>query len=234
MSRSRLKKCIACGQSKPASHMMPGDLVRAPITALIESDHPTWSSDQYICHEDLNRYRALHIEQSLTAERGELSSLEQEVVDSLREHELLSQNIGAEFGGQRTLGDRLADALASFGGSWTFLVIFTATMATWIIVNVLLLRENAFDAYPFILLNLALSFVAAIQAPIIMMSQNRQEARDRMRAEHDYRINLKAELEIRHLHVKLDELMSHQWERLMEIQQMEIELMSEICNQRKR
>ncbi|BBO32289.1 hypothetical protein PLANPX_1901 [Lacipirellula parvula] len=214
--------------------MMPGDLVRAPIAALITADHPQWSTDQYICLDDLNRYRATQIEKSLTAERGELSALEQEVVDSLREHELLTENVDEEFAGQRTLGDRLSDQLAAFGGSWTFLIVFAAGMATWIGVNAVVLRNEAFDAYPFILLNLVLSFIAAIQAPVIMMSQNRQEARDRMRAEHDYRINLKAELEIRHLHVKLDELMSHQWERMMEIQQMEVELMTEICSKNKR
>ncbi|BBO34259.1 DUF1003 domain-containing protein [Lacipirellula parvula] len=234
MTYPSLKKCGVCGLMKPSSQMMPGDLVRAPIASLIEVEHPQWSADQFICLEDLNTYRALHIEKSLIAERGELSSLEREVVDSLREHELLSANVDDEFIGQRTLGDRLSDRLAAFGGSWSFLILFTGGMAMWIGVNAIVLRTSAFDAYPFILLNLVLSFIAAIQAPVIMMSQNRLEARDRMRAEHDYRINLKAELEIRHLHVKLDELMSHQWERMMEIQQMEVELMTELCRGKNR
>ena len=115
------------------------------------------------------------------------------------------------------MGEALADRIATFGGSWKFIIVFGSVLGTWIVINALVLRAKPFDPYPFILLNLILSCLAAIQAPVIMMSQNRQEAKDRLRSEHDYRINLKAELEIRHLHEKLDHLLSHQWERLAEI-----------------
>jgi uncharacterized membrane protein len=112
-----------------------------------------------------------------------------------------------------------------FGGSWTFLLVFAGCMGLWILLN--RDAQSAFDPFPFILLNLVLSCLAAIQAPIIMMSQHRQEARDRERASNDYRINLKAELEIRHLHDKIDHMLSKQWERLAEIQQLQIEIMQD-------
>ena len=126
------------------------------------------------------------------------------------------------------IGIRKGDKIAVFGGSWKFILVFGSVLLIWIIVNTAVLLWKPFDPYPFILLNLILSCLAAIQAPVIMMSQNRQEAKDRLRSKHDYRVNLKAELEIRHLHEKIDHLMSHQWERLVEIQQIQIELMSEI------
>ena len=127
-----------------------------------------------------------------------------------------------------TFGQRLSDKIASFGGSWKFIIIFFFILVFWISVNSLILAFKPFDPYPFILLNLILSCLAAIQAPIIMMSQNRQEAKDRLRASHDYQINLKAELEIRQLHQKLDHLLSRQWERLVEIQEVQIELLNEM------
>jgi uncharacterized membrane protein len=126
----------------------------------------------------------------------------------------------------------MADHLASFGGSWTFIIIFGSILLMWIGLNSLLLLKKPFDPYPFILLNLVLSCLAAIQAPVIMMSQNRQEAKDRLRSQYDYQVNLKAELEIRHLHDKIDHLLSNQWERLVEIQQIQIDLLSELARLR--
>ncbi|HKJ09073.1 MAG TPA: DUF1003 domain-containing protein, partial [Gammaproteobacteria bacterium] len=151
-----------------------------------------------------------------------------EVVQSLREHEILARNVDAEFEQQLTLGERLSDRLAEFGGSWTFLIAFGGVLALWIVVNTALLVRHPFDPYPFILLNLVLSCLAAVQAPVIMMSQNRQEDRDRLRAQHDYQVNMKAELEIRQLHEKIDHMLSTQWQRLVEIQQVQLELMTEI------
>ena len=132
-----------------------------------------------------------------------------------------------DFEEDRTFGQRVSDHLASFGGSWAFLMAFAGVLFVWIVINLLMGEKRAFDAYPFILLNLVLSCIAAIQAPIIMMSQKRQEAKDRLRALNDYRVNLKAELEIRHLHEKLDHLISKQWQRLAEIQRMQLEIMQE-------
>jgi uncharacterized membrane protein len=150
------------------------------------------------------------------------------VVESLREHELLSENIDAEFEQKWTLGERMADRIATFGGSWSFLILFGVFLALWVGMNSLVLVSRPLDPYPFIFLNLVLSCLAAIQAPVIMMSQNRQEAKDRLRSQHDYQVNLKAELEIRHLHEKVDHLLSHQWQRLMQIQELQLEMLSDL------
>ena len=144
-------------------------------------------------------------------------------------HETLAQDVEARVPEEASLGERLADQIADFGGSWTFILLFGGVILVWVLINTIVLLGRAFDPYPFILLNLFLSCLAALQAPVIMMSQNRQEARDRLRSENDYRVNLKAELEIRQLHEKLDHLLQHQWQRLMEIQQIQIELMNEIA-----
>jgi uncharacterized membrane protein len=187
----------------------------------------------YICQPDLNRYRRAFVQRVLEEERGELSQLEHSVLDSLHSHDLLTQNVNAQFDRELTFGERMSDRLAEFGGSWNFIGTFALAIAGWIVVNSLLALWRPFDPYPFILLNLCLSCLAAIQAPIIMMSQNRQEAKDRLRSEHDYRVDLKAELEIRHLHAKLDMLLAHQWQRLLEIQQIQTDLIEEIAASRR-
>jgi len=169
-------------------------------------------------------YRKLRLE----SEKGELTTLEHEVLRSIQENELLAKNVDAEFDQKWSFGEKLADRIATFGGSWAFMICFGAFIALWIGVNAIVLAVRPPDPYPFILLNLILSCLAAIQAPIIMMSQNRQEAKDRLRSMHDYQVNLKAELEIRQLHDKLDHVLSHQWERLAQIQEIQLDLLSEI------
>jgi len=139
-----------------------------------------------------------------------------------------SWNINKEFDSSLTLGERLADGLAQFGGSWSFLIIFMAMLVIWMGINSFVLQGKPFDPFPFILLNLVLSCLAAVQAPVIMMSQNRQEAKDRLRVEHDFEINRKAEIEIRKLHERMDHLLMHQWQHLMDIQQLQVDLMKEI------
>lgn len=147
---------------------------------------------------------------------------------------MISENLNIQFERQLTLGERVADKVAEFGGSWPFIIIFAITLVVWITMNSVTLLWRSFDPYPFILLNLVLSCLAAIQAPIIMMSQNRQEAKDRLRSEYDYRVNLKAELEIRHLHWKMDQLLSNHWRRLLEIQQIQLDLMEELVHKPRR
>src|SRR5262249_41714144 len=151
-----------------------------------------------------------------------------QVAESIASHETLAENVEQEFDEQRTLGEKMSDVIAAFGGSWSFILLFAAVLAGWIAFNLIVPSSDRFDEYPFILLNLVLWTLAAVQAPIIMMSQKRQEAKDRLRSESDYRVNLKAELEIRHLHEKMDHLISRQWQRLAEIQQMQIETMHEL------
>jgi uncharacterized membrane protein len=168
----------------------------------------------------------------LTQEKGELTQLEHDVLVSLKEHETISENLNQTFDKDFTYGERLADNVARFGGSWRFILLFAFVLVIWITVNSIGLLSKPFDVYPYILLNLVLSCLAAIQAPLIMMSQNRLEAKDRLRAENDYRVNLKAELEIRHLHAKLDLLLTHQWQRLLEIQQVQTDLLEELSGKK--
>jgi uncharacterized membrane protein len=220
--------CEVCGQSKPRDEVLPADLVRSGISGIIRKVQPSWGPGKFICLDDLNRLRGEYVEDVLEEELGELTTLEEEVVQSLREHELLSRNVNSQFDREKTFGERLADRVAEFGGSWTFILLFACVMFFWIAINTVVLLRRPFDPYPFILLNLCLSCLAAIQAPVIMMSQNRQEAKDRLRAENDYRVNLKAELEVRHVNAKMDLLLTHQWRRLMEIQQIQMDLMEEI------
>ncbi len=224
--------CQICGKTKQRSEVLPADLVRDSIRDLIRETHPDWSASSYICLADLNDYRNKRVERVLAEEKGEYSELEKEVIQSLEEHELLSQNVNPEFESALTFGERVADAVARFGGSWRFIIIFAAILLTWITINCIALLMRPFDPYPFILLNLVLSCLAAVQAPVIMMSQNRQEAKDRVRAEHDYQINLKAELEIRHLNQKMDLLLRHQWQRLLDIQQIQMDTIEELARRR--
>lgn len=220
--------CAICGKPFPESKLVSGDVIRKQMADEIRKTHPEWSAEKFICRADLTEVRGRYVHGLLESEKGELSSLEQEVVESLREHELLSENIDAEFEQKWTLGERMADHIATFGGSWSFLVLFGVFLALWVGMNSLVLVSRPLDPYPFIFLNLILSCLAAIQAPVIMMSQNRQEAKDRLRSQHDYQINLKAELEIRHLHEKVDHLLSHQWERLVELQELQLEMLSDL------
>ncbi len=221
-------RCPRCQQEKPLAAGRPVDLVYQAVRDLILKEFPALHAGDFICRDCVNHYRADYVQATLEREQGELSDLEREVIESLRQQELFAHNFAAEFDSQLTAGDRIADRVAEFGGSWRFIITFASILVLWIIVNTAVLIQRPFDPYPFILLNLVLSCLAALQAPVIMMSQNRQEAKDRLRAEHDYQINLKAELEIRHLSRKLDQLMHHQWLRLLEIKQIQVELADEL------
>ncbi len=221
-------RCAICGKSFSPRSLVSGELVRQEIAEEILKAYPDWSPEKYICRADLAEFRGRYVHSLLESEKGELTSLEQEVVRSLREHELVSANVDAEFEQKWTFGERMADKIARFGGSWAFLILFAFFLAAWIGMNSVVLAVHPLDPYPYIFLNLLLSCLAAIQAPIIMMSQNRQEAKDRVRSQHDYQVNLKAELEIRYLHEKVDHLLSHQWDRLVEIQELQLELLSEL------
>lgn len=222
------RSCTICGKTFSVRDVVAGTFVRDTVADEIRRHHPEWSAEGFICRPDLMRYRTQYVHSILAAEKGEVTSLEHEVLRSLREHEILSANVDAAFEQKWSFGERLADRIAVFGGSWTFLIWFGAFVALWIAMNSVVLFWRPADPYPFILLNLVLSCLAAIQASIIMMSQNRQEAKDRLRSQHDYQVNLKAELEIRHLHEKIDHLLSHQWERLVQIQEIQLELLAEL------
>jgi uncharacterized membrane protein len=160
----------------------------------------------------------------------QLTDRERRVLERVAHRQHISRNTNHDFDTSLTLGQRVADRVAAFGGSWTFILLFAATLLTWIALNSLLLapRHAAFDPYPYILLNLVLSMLAAIQAPIIMMSQNRQAQKDRLDAAHDYEVNLKAELEIAALHEKVDRLREQQWAELVALQQEQLRLLAQL------
>ena len=220
--------CAICKKSFPRRDLFPCGAIRQSVLNQILGDHPTWGPDDFICKHDLIKSGSGYVQFLLESEKGELSNLEQEVLCSIRDHELLVMNVDKAFESSRSLAERLTDGIARFGGSWTFILCFGVLLALWIVINTLVLGLHPPDPYPFIFLNLILSCLSAIQAPVIMMSQNRQEAKDRLRSQHDYKINLKAELEIRHLHDKLDHLLSHQWNRLVQIQEFQLDLLSAI------
>ncbi len=232
MKQGQKVMCSLCGRTLTAAEVAPGFGSQQPIVELIRSEHPEWNENSPTCFSCLHSYRGKFIHSALQQERGELSELEREVIESLHKQETLSENLNTSIEETATFGQYLADRIAEFGGSWAFLISFAIVLLSWIAINTLPQTGVSFDPYPYILLNLILSCLASIQAPVIMMSQNRQEARDRLRAENDYRVNLKAELEIQHVNLKLDQLMSHQWQRLLEIQQIQTALLEELAKKR--
>jgi len=226
--RRKVFSCPICQQERRMSEAMHVDMIRGPIVALVRKKCPDWTPSHPMCHSCLDRFRTDYVADVLETERGELSELEEDVIQSLRDQETLALNLNEEFDKNQSFGDRIADRIAVFGGSWKFIGIFAAVLFLWMGINSIALLMRPFDPFPFIFLNLILSCLAAIQAPIIMMSQNRASARDRMHAEHDFRVNLKAELEIRQLTRKVDQLMTHQWQRLLEVQQVQLDLMDNL------
>jgi len=223
--------CALSGKNVDPKDAYKGELIRKNIFDLIQEEHPEFNKDSYISLEELNKHRKKYIEKIVKQELGELNSLEQEVVDSIKDQDFLSHSLEEISDKDLTVGQRLADKVAMFGGSWAFIIAFFTFMFIWIITNIFVLLSKPFDPYPFILLNLILSCLASIQAPIIMMSQNRQEEKDRMRNLHDYQINLKAELEIRLLDEKMDHLIIHQNQRLTEMQEVQADYMEDILKQ---
>lgn len=210
----------------PISTRISGKTLRPSILQEIRKDYPDFTGESFLSLSELNFYRHKFMESFLDTEIKDLTSLEKNVVETIRNNETLTVKL--EEPDKLTGGQKLADKVATFGGSWRFIIFFAVFIAFWILVNVFFFFKRPFDPYPFILLNLILSCLAALQAPVIMMSQNRQEEKDRDRAKKDYMINLKSEIEIRMLHEKIDHLIIHQQQQLLEIQQIQIEMMNDI------
>ena len=222
-------RCRICGQDKRSGDAVPSGSVPEPIAEIIRKEYPAWSREGFICNADLNRFRARYVREILEIEKNELLTLEDTIAKSMKDHTMTARNINIEFDRQLSFGDRVSDRFANFAGSWIFIGIFTGVFIVWILINAVVILVKPFDPYPFILLNLALSALAAIQAPVIIMSQNRQEQKDRMNAEHDYQVNLNAEMEIHQLDQKIDHLLINQGERLLEIQRIQIELIEDLA-----
>lgn len=208
-----------------------GQDIREGIFNLIKTDFPDFDKENFISIAELNKYRRLYLTSLIIQEKGEIAVIDRDVIEAIKNNSILSENIQDEIEAELTFGQRLADKVAAFGGSWTFIITFFSFILLWMFINIWFLATKPFDPFPFILLNLILSCLAAIQAPIIMMSQNRQEQKDRKRGEHDYKINLKAELEIKLLSEKIDHLLVHQNKKLLEIQEVQTDYLEDLIKE---
>ena len=222
------------GKEFPITEKVHCRTIRKPLWDIIRKEHPHLNQKSHLSVSELNTYRQQYFASLFSKEINELTELEKTVVEKLTEHKTLTDQLDDEEMGPMTFGQRIADKIATFGGSWTFILSFLGFIILWIGSNIYILVNKGFDPYPFILLNLILSCLAALQAPVIMMSQNRQEEKDRLRSKNDYMINLKSELELRILHDKIDHLITHQQQDMMEMQQTQIEMLNEVTNAMKK
>ena len=201
------------------------------LQTFILKKEPTLTSQTSISYLSLLNYRFQSLNEQLKNEVSTSKQLDHELKHKIRTQQVHIKNVNDALKTKETFGQRVADGIAKFGGSWTFIILFIVVLAAWIALNTLPLFFEPFDKFPYILLNLALSCLAAIQAPIILMSQNRQTDRDRVEADNDYEVNVKSEVEIHLLHEKIDYLMASKWQHLIELQQLQIELLQEITQQ---
>jgi uncharacterized membrane protein len=215
----------------PIAERVSAKTIRHSILNLIQKDNPHFLHEGHLSRSELNYYREKAITNYLVKEIGELTEIEKTVLSSVTGNTTLTDKIDVDEQQVLTTGQRIADKVATFGGSWTFIVSFGVFLLLWISVNVVWLSDKGWDPYPFILLNLILSCIAALQAPVIMMSQNRQEEKDRERSKKDYMINLKAELEIRTLHEKVDHFIMDLQQELLDLQKLQVEKLNEILKQ---
>ena len=217
------------GKEFPENERISAKNLRQSLLHFINKTHPNFSKNCFLSIEEMNDYREKYISEFLNKKLGNLTEVEKQVIQSVSKNTMISTEV-EEDEKEITFGQKLADKVAEFGGSWGFIIFFMTFLVAWILLNVFWLSNHGFDPYPFILLNLILSCIAAIQAPVIMMSQNRQEEKDRERSKKDYKINLKSELEIRELHEKIDHLIIHYQQDLLEIQKTQIDLLENILH----
>ena len=217
------------GKEFPENEKISAKNIRQSLLHFINKTHPNFSKSCFLSIEEMNDYREKYISEFLNKKLGNLTEVEKQVIQSVSKNTMISTEV-EEDEQEITFGQKLADKVAEFGGSWGFIIFFMTFLVVWILLNVFWLSNHGFDPYPFILLNLILSCIAAIQAPVIMMSQNRQEEKDRERSKKDYKINLKSELEIRELHEKIDHLIIHYQQDLLEIQKTQIDLLENILH----
>jgi uncharacterized membrane protein len=223
--------CHISKKRLPLEEVYKGEMIRKELLHFIKKDHPDFKKSSYISLAELSIYRHRYMSYLIKGESGELNQIENEVLDAISKNKILNENVEVDFEERLKVGQKVADKVAKFGGSWTFIMFFFSFIIVWMIINIWALAKKSFDPYPFILLNLILSCLAAIQAPVIMMSQNRKEEKDRKRSENDYKVNLKAELEIKFLNEKVDHLMIHQNRRLLEIQQLQTDYLEDLLRQ---
>jgi uncharacterized membrane protein len=221
-------KCSLCEASETISELISGSVLRQSIIEIIKGHHENWDENSLICDNCIDNYRAEYVEHVLVKEKGELSKLESDVVESLQNHELLTENTNIVYHDKLSFGDKMTDKIVNFGGSWKFIFLFSAILVLWMLCNTIVLVFKPIDPYPFIFMNFILSTLAAFQAPFVLMSQNRQVIKERVRSDNEYKVNLKAELEIRHLNSKMDQLLTNQWSRLLKVQQVQTDLIQDL------
>jgi uncharacterized membrane protein len=231
MDRQEQSSCGICGRLTSSQEAGRFSAFREPIArALAARAGHALDADAVVCRPCASAAQQAYLSARLEAERGELSALEQDITRKAAEHAAVAVHIDELFAQKTSRGQRVADTVARVGGSWAFVLSFMGVLLMWMAINTWALGRSAFDPYPYILLNLVLSCVAALQAPIIMMSQNRTSKRDRMQADQDFRVNLKAELEVASLHDKLDHLLHTRWENLLEVQEEQIDLLRSLVD----
>ena len=226
---TKFVRCQILNVDVPVDDAIPVDLVRDVLIPLIQAKANPWDPQGYVSIQELNRARTEHVESLLKSDDADTERVNREIFQSVQEHELLAKNVDTEFDKTRSFGERCADKIEAFGGSWKFIWLFAILLVLWMGVNTSIILAKPVDPFPYIFLNLILSCLAAIQAPVIMMSQNRQEERDRMRGENDYKVNMKAEIEIRAINEKIDKLLNDQWKHLLEIQQMQVDMIQDMA-----
>ncbi|EEU67007.1 TPA: DUF1003 domain-containing protein [Enterococcus faecalis] len=228
MKQSKNKQVVIGESTKKNIYLQD---IEQETQAFILQNNPQLTAESMITLAELLNYRLDYMKQLVANDSEKIQQLNELVVQHIKEDKLISNNMNEKMEKKLTFGQRAADTIAKFGGSWVFIGFFCFVLIACIVINSTTLLGQPFDKYPYILLNLALSCLAAIQAPIIMMSQNRQEARDREQANNDYKINLKAEVEINLLHEKMDYIINNQLENLVKIQNIQIELLGELQEQ---
>lgn len=203
--------------------------LRPQMISTLDEFVPGWRERPTITRSDYTLARRRYLEGLIARDRGEITQLESSVAQAVAKDELLAVDTEVDIDRMETFGERVSDQVTRWGGSWVFIIGFFALLLLWMAANIwLLVGQQRFDPYPFVFLNLILSCVAAFQAPIIMMSQSRQEAKDRLRSMNDFRVNLKAELEIRLLHEKIDHMMLRQGEHLAELEQLVLDQIEDL------
>ena len=220
--------CSLCQTLVDRRKLVSPQKMENQVLEIIRNERPEWDGTHGICRDCMEQYRAKKFLGYLEAEFRKISDMEQALVSKIARRGRVSRLVDQEYEAKMTLGQRIADRVAQFGGSWPFIFIFSIILFGWMMLNSWFLAGHPFDPYPYILLNLGLSALAAIQAPVIMMSQNRQAEKDRLQAQQDYEINLMAEFEIRDLHDKLDGLRYKQWHELWHLQQRQLELLEHL------
>lgn len=219
--------CRICGEYKAKTDLVPGESIPAPIVEIIIKEYPEWSPEGYICRDDLIRFRIDYVRNVVGTEKKEFALLKENEKYGLDIADHLPKNDNVEYEEKLTFGEHLADSIAGFAGSWIFIGAFAGIILLWVALNTFILLFRPFDPYPYILLNLFLSMLAAVQAPVIIMSQNRQQVRDRLHAERDYQVSIHSDREIHRLHKKMDYLLANQAQKILEIQNVQAELMGE-------